>query len=899
MPEPDLLGTKFTIPPLRSVLLARSHLLEVLEQSRSVPLTLLSAGAGFGKTTLLSAWASQSTGQVAWLTLDDQDNDPTRFWTYAIAALRHSGTPLGEAAEALLHAPQSSLLTGALTSLINELATLAQHTSLILDDYQVISEPAIHTSLQFVLDRLPPRLHLCLSSRVDPQLPLARLRAKGQVAEIRETDLRLSDEEVSGFLTQVMGLSLSAEEIGRLEQRTEGWIAGLQLAALALRRHTDASAFLQAFTGSHRLILDYVQEEILDPLPETQQRFLLHTSVLDRMNADVCQRLSGEQASQQMLESLERAHLFLVPLDEERRWYRLHTLFREVLLARLQAREPEHVAHLHREAAHWYAAQSLLHEAIPHALEASDFELAADLMGRWILPQHWRNEYHLLRRWAAQLPEAALHARPRLSFTYVSAVVLTSPRGPRTLERVEVSLQQAEEGFRASGDRVGLGAALVARAVLTGQQGAFAQAFALGRQALEVLPEDETQWRGHALCLVGWEAALAGELTHARALLRQGLALYERAETLPGTQFALAELGDVCLDQGELHLAARYFRQALTSSEVQRELAQLQLTLETGERETYYERMAHYGVAQLAYEWNDLDAAERELGEALSGPSEWRHVLTGGVLLQVRLLLARRAGEQAREVLADLAVRASRPEMVRELQLCQAYLALSVGDLVTAQRWAASALPEPAPLALTRREEEVLLLARLRVAEGQAEAALDVLARWRLEARTSERQRGALHLLVLEALAHQASGAGQQARAVLLQALRLARPQGYQRLFLDEGQAIASLLQTLVPELREEALAAYVRSLLRASRSAQEKPEALPAGLASGLLAPLTPRERHVLQLLAEGASNQEIAKALVVSRATAKKHVASILSKLGAANRTQAVARARSLSLL
>src|SRR5215472_2927195 len=337
MPEPDLLVTKFTIPPLRSVLLLRSHLLTVLDQSHSVPLTLLSASAGFGKTTLLSAWASQSTSQVAWLTLDDQDNDPTRFWAYVIAALRKAGSPVGEAALAMLHLPQPALLTGALTSLINELVAFSQETAPILDDYHLIREPAIHDSLQFVLDHLPSCLHLCLSSRVEPSLSLARLRAKGQVVEIRETDLRLSGEEAARFLKEVMNLSLSEEDIGHLEQRTEGWIAGLQLAALSLRRHTDASAFVQAFAGSHRLILDFVQEEILEPLPQEQQRFLLHTSVLDRMNADLCQRLSGEQASQQMLEELERAHLFLIPLDEERRWYRFHTLFREVLLARLQA----------------------------------------------------------------------------------------------------------------------------------------------------------------------------------------------------------------------------------------------------------------------------------------------------------------------------------------------------------------------------------------------------------------------------------------------------------------------------------------------------------------------------------------------------------------------------------
>src|SRR6266566_3428647 len=290
MPEPDLLVTKFTIPPVRSLLLQRSHLLTILDQSRSFPLTLLSASAGFGKTTLLSTWASQSTSQVAWLTLDEQDNNPTRFWAYVIAALRHSGSPVGEATLALLHSPHPALLTSALTALINELAALAQDTALILDDYHLIREQAIHESLQFMLDHLPPCLHLLLASRADPQLPLARLRARGQVVEI------------------------------------------------------------------------------LEPLPEGQQRFLIQTAVLERMNAEVCQALTGEKASQQMLESLERANLFLVPLDEERCWYRFHTLFREVLLARLQASQPEQVARLHREAALWYQQQGWPHEAIPHAL---------------------------------------------------------------------------------------------------------------------------------------------------------------------------------------------------------------------------------------------------------------------------------------------------------------------------------------------------------------------------------------------------------------------------------------------------------------------------------------------------------------------------------------------------
>src|SRR5258708_11965091 len=427
MSESSLLVTKFGIPLVRSMPLPRKHLLTLLDESRSVPLTLLSAPAGFGKTTLLSAWASQSTSQVAWLSLDEEDNDPTRFWAYVIASLRKAGSPVGEAALAMLHSPHSSLLTGALTSLINELAALAQDTALILDDYHLIREQAIHDSLQFLLDHLPSCLHLFLASRGDPQLPLARLRARGQVVEIRETDLRLSGEEAARLPTQVMTLYLTEEEIGRLETRTEGWIAGLQLAALSLRRHADVSAFIQAFAGSHRFILDYVQEEILEPLPQVQQRFLLHTSVLTRMNAEVCQALTGEPASQQMLESQERAKRFLIPLDEERHWYRFHTLFREVLLARLQATQPEQVSRLHREAATWYQQRGWLHEAIPHALATQDFYFVAELLEGSVERLHMQGELKTLLAWIKLLPQDVLRAHPRLATRYLLAFSFLSP----------------------------------------------------------------------------------------------------------------------------------------------------------------------------------------------------------------------------------------------------------------------------------------------------------------------------------------------------------------------------------------------------------------------------------------------------------------------------------------
>ncbi len=899
MREPHLPVTKFAPPQVRARLLQRPHLIERLNQGRSLPLTLLSASAGFGKTTLLATWASQSPGQVAWLSLEEQDDDPTRFWVVVIAALRTRTASVGEAVLAQLEAPQPPTLSTVLTVLINELAALSSETTLILDDYHLIEEQTIHESLVFLLDHLPSTLHLLLSSRVDPPLALSRRRARGQMVEIRDGDLRLSEQEATSFLRQTMGLRLEEEDVGQLQSRTEGWIAGLQLAALSLRGHADPSAFVRALSGSHRFIVDYVQEGILQRQPPAIQQFLLQTAVLTQMNAALCQAVTGEQASQEMLEALARANLFLVPLDDERQWYRFHPLFREALLARLQATQPEQVSLLHRRAARFYEAQGLLHEAIPHALTARDFAHAADLLERFLVPQSWRNEYHLLRRWVARLPEEVLRARPDLSFISVNAIVLTSRRGPHTLELVERPLLLAEHGFQSQGNQAGLGAALTARAVLMSFRGELAQAFALARQALTLLPEGERQWRGHALSLRGTEEAVAGQLTRAQQFLQQGLALYETSGSLPGKQFALVMLGDVCLSRGELHLAACYFRQAVASPGERQALTRLQLTLETGARETYYERPALYGLAALAYEWNDLAAAQQYLREALQEPLGWIPLLTPGLLLQPRLLLACGAGKQARELLEERVVKASRPEVLRELHLCRAWLALSMGNLDQVEQWATMTRQGADPLALSRREEEVLLLARLRIAQGQPQEALDMLTHWRQEARAEERRHSALGILVLEALAYEASERRDLAGETLQQALAQARSEGYQRLFLDEGPIMERLLKSLVPEIQEEARAVYVQTLLRSFARATAHPPRTPSEEAALPLSPLTPQERRVLHLLAEGATNQDIADRLVIQLSTAKKHVATILSKLGAENRTQAVVRAREASLL
>ncbi len=615
MREPDVLVTKVTIPPLRSVLLHRSRLLEVLQQSRSVPLTLLAAGAGFGKTTLLAAWASQHAGQVAWLSLDEQDNDPTRFWTYVIAALRHSGPRLsavGEAALAMLHSSHPPLLTSALTSLINDLATLALDTALILDDYHLIREAAIHESLQFMLDHLPPCLHLCLSSRVDPPLPLARLRARGQLVEIRDMDLRLSNEEAAGFLKEIMGLSLSEAEVRRLEQRTEGWIAGLQLAALSTRRHADVSAFIRAFTGSHRLILDYVQEEILEPLPQAQQRFLLYTSVLERMNAELCQAVTGEQASQQMLVSLERANLFLIPLDEERRWYRWHTLFREVLLARLQATEPDQVTGLHREAALWYQRQDWPHEAISHTRASQDFWLVAELLEGCVERLYRQGELQTLLAWIKLLPFEVLRAHPRLAASYLLVFYVLFPFSPQH-QQEQAYLQQLRAGVERAlvcQDQIPLSQAerdllrhrltildgweRVAEALSDGN---VEQLSSLAKEVQGLPPDDDLMWQQHRLAPFPMAWRMAGNfppvvtaLQDMGEMARRMQNPYQEVQALWGLIVALIALEQ--LSQARDHCETLH-----------------QLVTRLGEPLPI---AAYPDVfqAQLAYAWNQLEVAK-------------------------------------------------------------------------------------------------------------------------------------------------------------------------------------------------------------------------------------------------------------------------------------------------
>ena len=488
-----------------------------------------------------------------------------------------------------------------------------------------------------------------------------------------------------------------------------------------------------------------------------------------------------------------------------------------------------------------------------------------------------------------------LQERPWLSLTYASAVGSTSPPGPGLLDQVKEPLELAEQGYRASGNQAGLGGVLTLRAVLLVYQGAFTEGHALAQQALALLPASEQQWRMAYLTLMGMGAAFAGQPIQAWQLLLQSQALAEATVSYIGKMANTILLGDGCISRGELQQAARYFRQALTILDDQPGFTRLQIRLKLGaSEEPYYEQLALYGLAALFYEWNDLQVAKQYLQDALQEPFHpLLLILTPGLLLQTRLLLARGEAQAARERLEELIVQELRPEVLREIHMCQAYLAFKSGELAKVEQWAATYAPEAEPPTLAKREAEALLLARFRLAEGQPDTALDLLAPWKQEAHSTQRLHSELQILVLEALAHEAKGARMLARETLLQALRLARPEHYRRLFLDEGPCLAALLNTLLPDTGEKELTQYMHTLLRAF-SEEGFPSLCAVSEPSLLIEPLTQRELEVLRLLADGASNQDIANQLIISLATVKKHVGNVFSKLGARNRVDAIARAR-----
>jgi LuxR family maltose regulon positive regulatory protein len=895
----ELLRTKLVPPRVRAALVARPSLLARLDAGLDHKLTLVSAPAGFGKTTLVSTWiATHTNGQdpppVGWVALDTGDNDPVRFWRYVIAACRALDEAIGRTSWALLDTSQPPHIEAVLTALLNELAQLSHRCILVLEDYHLITAAQIHDAVAFLLDHLPATLHLVIITRTDPPLPLARLRAHHELHELGAADLRFSLAETTTFLQQALPVPLAAETIARLDARTEGWAAGLRLLTLALQGRTEPREIeqvLATFSGTHEHVVAYLVDDVLHAQPEPLQAFLLQTSVLNRLTASLCDAVTGRTDSDRVLQRLDRANVFLLPLDDKQQWFRYHALFAQAMQHEARRRlGAANVRAVYATASRWYEQHALWTEAVEAALAAGDMERAAVLIERVIAPQLVKNEHHTLRRWLAQVPPNVLQHHPALCLSYASAILFTSERrAPATMALLHPPLMMAEQRWRTDQQWAQLGAVLALRAMATWWQGNLAQSFAAAREALAMLPEGETQWRGISLIFVGAEHLLAGQISTARQTILDARALSEAAGNSYGILSTTHLFGNVCAQQGELRQADQLYRQALAAADA------LPNALDN-------KAQALLGLGALRYEWNNLDAAEqhaaevRDLGHHL-GDDEF---VVQGSLLLVRVQQARGDMAHAQQVLHTLAAQTPQrwPLLLRQIRTAQARLALAAGDIAAAQRWHANVVEHHDAIPRMHQEQEALVVARMLLAQRNTSAALHLLGAWQTEAQAHGRIKSEVEITILTALAHAAADELPQAKHTLSTALQLAQAEGYQRLFLDEGAALAALLRTLMPDVREEPVGSYVHALLGAFEQEQARLGAAPAPCSTSLIEPLSPQEQRVLRLLAAGLSNAEIAQELIVSVNTIKTQLKSIYRKLDVSSRDEARSAAREFHL-
>src|SRR5580692_11120587 len=926
-----LLATKLHVPRPQPGFVPRPRLVQALSQGLARGRVLICAPAGFGKTSLLADLTRSAGRPVAWLGLDTGDNDPARFWRYVVAALDQAQPGIAGRLGALLGPPAPRSFEGLVTALINEFAAQVgrDEVLLVLDDYHLIDAGPVHESVAFLLEHLPPDRLLVVPGRADPPLPLTRLRARGQLAELRATELRFTTDEAAALLGAAAGPDLPDTAVVALTTRTEGWAAGLQLAALSLRGRTDAAGFVAAFSGSHRFVLDYLADEVLDGQPGPVRAFLLETSVLERLSGELCDAVTGRAGSQAMLQDIERAGLFLVPQDEVRGWWRYHHLFADLLRARLQAEQPGRVKALHRAAATWCEEHDLADDAVRHALAAGDAAWDARLVERHAETLLGRSEGATLRGWLSALPAESVRDRPRLCL----AQAYSAARGFQ-VEALEALLDDTERAFAACGDEpyedpAGRPTSVLAnvpggiaflRAVLMKLRGHAALAAGYNQQALAHLAENERLMRSFVRwnqAGVHWldgrlgpaERGLAEVLAELRAAGEAGRhppgepAQVSRAVESGAEFFAgfLAirvcyELGQVQRAQGNLDAALATYRQALEGT--------------SESSQPPYLGLAHVGLAQILYERNELTAA---LDHATQGVTLSRQLAypppeaTGlAIVAQIRHAHGDAAG--ALEAMGEAGQTGLSPQVIPLLNPVpsqRARLLLSQGDVQEAARWTMTAGLSPDDEPDYPREPAYLVLARVLLAQHDPGPACTLLQRLLDAAASQDRAGSVIEIQALRALALAARGDHADALGALTEALTLARRHGYIRVFADEGAPMRALLTQLAAARPGQQHAArridprYLAALLRACGPADAVPPRIRAAAAPpGLIEPLTGRELEVLRLVAAGKSNQRIAHDLVVALDTVKKHVTHVLGKLGAANRTEAVARARDLGL-
>ena len=919
-----VLVTKLFIPATRPELVRRPRLIERLNGGLDQKLTLISAPAGFGKTTLVTEWLKHIQGEpqytnstktwVAWLSLDEGDNDPTRFLTYFIAALNQIeelGATFGQGPLAMLQSSQPPPTETSLTSLINEIAAITNKIIFILDDCHLVEEQTVHDALIFLLENQPPQLHLVITTREDPLLPLSRLRARGQLTELRAADLRFTSSETAEFLNQVMGLNLSSDDIAALERRTEGWIAGLQLAAISLQGKADTSRLIQSFTGNNRLVLDYLIEEVLEQQPENIQNFLLQTAILNRLTGTLCNTLTGQDDGQQVLETLDRANLFIVPLDNERGWYRYHHLFADLLRQRLRHNHPEKISGLHQLASEWYEWQGLWADAVRHAFAAEDLERAADLIELAWVPMNTSYQSVTWLGWAKALPDELIRSRPTLSTAYgwalldngdLEAAELCFRDAERWLDATQNADKQLEassgktvldeEEFRSLSTSIANGRAYLSQAL-----GDVTGTVKFAQQARELLHENEYFERGLSDILPGFAYWANGNLEAAHTAVSDAISNMQMTGRIPFIISFTSYLADIMTAQGRLYETERTYSQLL------------EFVTEQGGPDVKETAVLHLGLSELYLEQGNMKAARqhlqkgKELGEQPAFPPWYRH----WICAHLRLMAAQGDLDGVIEMLNGaerLYYRHPIPD-VRPLKALVARAWLAQGKLTEAQRWIHERGVSIDKELSYLREFEHITLARLLLARYKNDRvntyiqdAMQLLNRLLKVAEEEKRIGSVIEILVLQALAYEAQDDIPDALVSLKRALTLAEPEGYFRIFVGEGPPMARLLyETLSHKTAPE----YVQRLL--GGFPVDEPEkadiSQPHGSDSELIEPLSERELEILQLIAEGMSNPEIGARLYLSLNTVKAHTRNIYGKLGVNSRTQAIAKARALGLL
>ncbi|MFL5657717.1 MAG: LuxR C-terminal-related transcriptional regulator [Ktedonobacteraceae bacterium] len=892
----QVLTTKFYLPTSSHALLPRPRLETLLAESVHYPLTLVSAPAGFGKTTLITTWLRSLPSdrpRVAWVSLDEQDNEPLHFWTYVLTALERSSPGRFTAFLTFLREQQSPPLQYVLATLINRLSEQDEQFLLVLDDYHVITEQAIHAQLSYLVEHLPSQMRLLLSTRTDPPLPLSRLRARSQVLGVGAAQLRCTQEEEDSFLRDVMGIELQASGIDAVMARTEGWLMGLQLLGLSLQERSNLPDALRDIGESGHSILDYLTEEVLKRLDESIQAFLLRTSILERLTAPLCDAVLGQQGSQQVLEQLERANLFVVSLDGQRRWFRYHALFAEALRERLLQVEGEQVSTFHLRASQWYAQHGQLPEAVRHALLAGEWPWAAELIEQaWRTTHNQRNYVVTVHHWLESLPVEEVYTHPRLCLAYAN-VLQPVARG----ETVGIWLRAAETALAAHPpprrEQADLPGRITAfRAMDAAFRGEGQTALALCQQALALLQDEDARERDSVMFTQAMAYMALGEFVPATALALESSALVQSIGRPVMASIRLNAAAGCLIIRGHLREAWDLLAQAV-------ELCQTESSLPSPAASQPYALQA-----RILREWNRLDEASDlaraavQLGEQAENPYDvafGSSALMSVSLSQGKLDVAVEAMNRAEQIFNQLGSDAHRHFLVVD----QVRLWLARGESDRALCWAWAFEQHEREVwtgSLYTYEREQVALVRVLLSQQQSGAALERLTPLLAAATTNECWENVIEMRLLEALAHAMGQEEQAALSALAEAVRLGEPEGYIRRFVDEGPTMVMLLSRLREQRRRRGPKPYLDRVLAACarEGAGEKPL-----LHQGVQDSLSERELEVLRELAQGASNQEIAETLVLSIKTVKHHVSNMLAKLGAGNRTQAVAQARSLGLL